>query len=368
MSASHHKSLSMSGLVAYRILIFFLAFLLGAIGICEIYSASFRVGGDFASKQLFWFFIGIAVYFLAIWIGYRYFLDLSYLFYVLSIFMLIWVLVFGEARSGAQRWLTIGSLQIQPSEFCKIATILMLANFLASRSAQMAQKRSFFAAICFVGVPAVLVLKQPDLGSALVLIPILFALVFFWGVKIRYLVTLFFGALATLPFLWHGLKPYQQKRLLVFLDPSIDPIGASYTAIQSKIAVGSGGLFGKGWLQGTQTQLDFVPEHHTDFIFSVFAEEFGFLGALFLILLFALLVTYAFQVMLHTTDSRARLLALGIASYFSFQAVVNIAMTFGFAPITGIPLPFISYGGSSLVVNFFAFGILSSIYRERSIF
>lgn len=348
--------------------IFFLAALLGAIGISEIYSASFRVGGDFASKQLFWYLIGIAAYFAALWIGYRYFLNGSYLFYALTVLMLFWVLMFGEARSGAQRWISLGPFQIQPSELCKIATILMLAQFLAGRNPQAAQKRSFFAASILTGIPAILVLKQPDLGSALVFMPVLFALIFFWGIRIRYLAVLFLAALSALPFLWHALKPYQQKRLLVFLDPSIDPIGASYTAIQSKIAVGSGGLFGKGWLQGTQTQLDFVPEHHTDFIFSVFAEEFGFLGALLLIFLFALLVAYVFRVMEHTTDGRARLLAIGIAAYFSFQVIVNIGMTFGFAPITGIPLPFISYGGSSLVVNFFAFGLLSSIYRERSIF
>jgi rod shape determining protein RodA len=164
------------------------------------------------------------------------------------------------------------------------------------------------------------------------------------------------------------LKPYQQKRILVFLNPAIDPIGASYTAIQSKIAVGSGGLWGKGWLQGTQTHLDFVPEHHTDFIFSVIGEEFGFMGALLVIFLFSALIGYAFQIMHHTTDLKAKLLAIGIIAVMFFQVFINIGMTIGVAPITGITLPFMSYGGSSLIATFFGLGLLASVYKERSIF
>lgn len=348
--------------------IVFLTILLTAMGVITIYSASFRGGVDFASKQFFWCFIGLAIFFMTISVGYRSFLNLSYVFYVVTIALLLWVLVLGEARSGAQRWIMLGSFAVQPSEFSKIATILALANFLAGRSPIQQQKRTLVMALVLVGVPAVLVLKQPDLGSAFVFTPFLLAIIFFWGIRIRYLIFLFLMGLSSLPLVWHILKPYQQKRLLVFLNPSIDPVGASYTAIQSKIAVGSGGLLGKGWLQGTQTQLDFVPEHHTDFIFSVIGEEFGFLGAVFILFLFGLLIVYAFRIVDHTTDFRARLLALGIAMAFSFQVFVNIGMTMGLAPITGLPLPFISYGGSALVANFFAFGLLASIYKERSIF
>ncbi len=348
--------------------IFILTVLLAGVGALEIYSASFRDEGGYASKQLLWLLAGIGVFFVTLWIGYRSILNLSNLFYIFTIGLLVWVLMFTETHSGSQRWITVGSFAIQPSEFCKIATILVLANFLAARSVLLKQKRTFAAAIFLAALPAALVLKQPDLGSALVFIPILIAMIFLWGVRIRYLVTLFLMGAASVPFLWHMLKPYQQKRLLVFFNPQIDPIGASYTAIQSKIAVGSGGLFGKGWLQGTQTQLDFVPEHHTDFIFSVVAEEFGFLGAILLVFLFALLIGYAFQIMQHTTDLKARFLALGIVAYISFQVFINIGMTIGLAPITGLTLPFISYGGSSLIANFFAFGLLASIYKERSIF
>ena len=338
------------------------------MGIMAIYSASFRSADAYAAKQLFWLLIGIGVFFATVWIGYRSFLNVSYVLYALGLGMLVWVLVFGESHAGAQRWISVGSFQLQPSELAKMATVLMLSKFLSDQSPFLVQKRTLLAAIFFAGVPAFLVLKQPDLGTALVFIPILFGMIFLWGVRIRYLIGLFLTGILSLPFLWSALKPYQQKRLLVFFNPSIDPIGASYTAIQSKIAVGSGGLFGKGWLQGTQTQLDFVPEHHTDFIFTVLAEEFGFLGSVFLILVFAALAVYVFRIIYQTTDLRARLLALGVISYFIFQIFVNMGMTIGLAPITGITLPFISYGGSSLVINFFAFGLLVSIYKERSIF
>jgi len=346
----------------------FLTVLLAAVGIFSVYSATFRELADYAQKQFIWSLIGVVVFFVTIRLGYRFFLNISYTFYVITIGLLLWVLFFTDARSGANRWISIGPFALQPSEFAKMATVLMLANFLAGRHPGSKHFKNLVLAALFVGLPAFLILKQPDLGSCLVFFPILVAALFLWGVKIRYLFVFFISGAVSLPFLWHMLKPYQQKRLLVFLNPSIDPIGASYTAIQSKIAVGSGGLFGKGWLQGTQTQLDFVPEHHTDFIFTVIAEEFGFIGALFIIVLFALLIAYSFQIMRHTTDHRAKLLAIGVIGFFSFQVILNIAMTIGLAPITGITLPFLSYGGSSLIATFFAFGLLSSIYRERSIF
>lgn len=346
----------------------FLTILLAAVGIFSVYSATFRGTTDYAQKQLIWGLIGIIVFFLTMRLGYRFFLNISYTFYIITVVLLVWVLFFTDARSGANRWISMGPFALQPSEFAKMATILMLANFLAGRNPGSKHFQHLVLTVLFVGMPAFLILKQPDLGSCLVFCPILIAILFSWGVKFRYLIGCFILGAASLPFLWHALKPYQQKRLLVFLDPSIDPIGASYTAIQSKIAVGSGGLFGKGWLQGTQTQLDFVPEHHTDFIFTVIAEEFGFVGAIFIIILFALLIAYSFQIMRHTTDHRAKLLAIGVIGFFSFQVIINIAMTIGLAPITGITLPFLSYGGSSLLATFFAYGLLASVYRERSIF
>lgn len=338
------------------------------LGILAIYSASFRIGGGFAAKQATWSLIGVCFFLSAAWVGYRFFLNVSYFLYGLAIVLLVLVLLFGETYLGANRWLSIGPFQIQPSELCKIATILVLAQYLANRTVLSEQKRSFFVMLTVVAVPVGLILKQPDLGSALVFLPVLSAMLFFWGFRIRYLVSLIVLGVAVAPFLWRALKPYQQKRLLVFLNPSVDPIGASYTAIQSKIAVGSGGLVGKGWLRGTQIQLDFVPEHHTDFIFSVIGEEFGFIGSMAILVLFGFLLFYIFDIIEHTTDLRARLLAIGIAAFIFFQVFVNIGMTIGLAPITGITLPLVSYGGSSLVTTFFALGLLVSIYKERSIF
>ncbi|MBI1977589.1 MAG: rod shape-determining protein RodA [Candidatus Omnitrophica bacterium] len=345
-----------------------LTLLLAFVGMVAIYSASFREAGDYTTKQFFWALVALGIFVATIWIGYRAFLNLANSIYMVTIGLLIWVLFFAPPISGAHSWIKVGPFQIQPSEFAKIATIMVLANFLAARSPIIHQKRNLILAFFLVALPTLLVLKQPDLGSALVFLPLLLAMIFYWGVNIRYLVILFLLSFASLPMIWSNLKPYQQKRILVFMNPSIDPIGASYTAIQSKIAVGSGGLLGKGWLEGTQTQLDFVPEHHTDFIFCVLAEEFGFLGVLAVILLFVLLIRSAYQVMNHTTDLRAKLLALGIASYLAFQVFINIGMTIGITPITGLTLPFLSYGGSSLVTTFFALGLVASIYKERSIF
>lgn len=348
--------------------IVFVMLVLAGIGIIAIYAASFRMEGDYASKQFLWMGLAILTFFLGVWVGYRPFFNMAYLLYAISIVLLVYVLIFGGARSGASRWIDLGPYALQPSELAKLATILVLADFFSSRNPTTNQLYTVFLGGLLVVVPVFLILKQPDLGSALVFFPIFFAIIFLWGIRIRYLITFFLMSAAAVPFLWHVLKSYQQKRILVFINPSIDPTGASYTAIQSKIAVGSGGFLGKGYLQGTQTQLDFVPEHHTDFILSVIGEEFGFLGIALLIFLFVQLIRYSFQIMRHTTDLKARYLALGIATMFFFQVFINMGMTIGIAPITGITLPFISYGGSSLMVCFFAVGLLVSIYRERSIF
>jgi len=192
--------------------------------------------------------------------------------------------------------------------------------------------------------------------------------VFMWGLRYRYFITAFLSLAVTAPFLWTLLKTYQKKRILVFLDPTMDPLGAGYTAIQSKIAVGSGGLLGKGYLAGTQTQLQFVPEHHTDFIFCVFGEEWGFMGAILLLGLYWLLFSSAFKIISATTDQKARLLGSGIMAMLFVQVFVNIGMTIGLMPITGITLPLVSYGGSSMISTAIALGLILSIYRERSIF
>ena len=342
--------------------------ILAAFGIFFIYSASFRSSTDYAWKQVSWLGISFIFFLLAVKLGYRFFLGISYSLYLVAILLLVWVSLAGEVRLGAQRWIDIGPISIQPSEFAKLAVVLALANFLGSRTPLEGEGRVMLGTAALLGIPLILIMKQPDLGSAILLVPLGVILLFLWGIRYRYLIVSFFTGLAVSPVLWPFLKEYQKRRILVFLDPERDPLGSGYTAIQSKIAVGSGGLFGKGWLHGTQSQLDFVPEHHTDFIFSVISEEFGFLGSLFLILLYGALFYQIVLLIERTTDIKGKLIAAGILSLVFFQVLINIGMSFGLLPITGITLPFISYGGSSLVVTFISVGLLASVYRERSIF
>lgn len=341
---------------------------LSALGLVFIYSASFYENENFVARQCFWIALGFGAFFITSMLGYRTFLGLSYLVYVIAILMLLSVLVLGQTHLGAQRWLRIGPLVIQPSEFAKLATIIAVANFLGTRQVWDREWPVILRAAAMVFLPLILILKQPDLGTSLLFLPMLAALLLLWGVRYRYFIASVLLALVGAPFLWNGLHNYQKKRILVFLDPALDPLGAGYTAIQSRIAVGSGGLFGKGFLMGTQSQLQFVPEHHTDFIFCVFAEEWGFIGALVLLACYGVLFTAGFKVMLQTTDIRAKLLAAGVLAVLFSQVFINIGMSFGLMPITGLTLPLISYGGSSFLTTSIALGLILSIYRERSIF
>jgi rod shape determining protein RodA len=341
---------------------------LALVGILFVYSASHYEAEDYMTKQVFWVLFGFAALFIAAFIGYRTFLGTASLFYCFSILLLIWVMVAGETRLGAQRWIHLGPLALQPSEFAKLATVMALANFLGSHYSWEKEKRTILAALGIAFLPLLLIVKQPDLGSALLFIPMVMVLLFLWGIRYRYLILMFVGGVVTAPLLWTFLKEYQKKRLLVFLNPNLDPLGAGYTAIQSRIAVGSGGLFGKGYLAGTQSQLQFVPEHHTDFIFCVIGEEWGYAGCLLLLVLFGFLFRAVFQVLQHTTDIKAKLLAAGILAMIFSQMFINIGMSFGLMPITGITLPLISYGGSSFVATCVALGLVLSIYKERSIF
>ncbi len=338
------------------------------LGTLFVYSAAFHDSGSYENKQLFWAAAAFVVLLGTAFLSYRSFLSLSYFLYLLSLAMLVAVLIIGKVHLGAQRWIKLGPLALQPSEFAKLATILCLANFLGSHHSWEKKKRVMLIATILCLVPAALILKQPDLGSAILFFPMLVALLFLWGIRYRYLIFSSLAGVVTLPFLWETLKGYQKKRILVFLNPSLDPLGSGYTALQARIAVGSGGLFGKGYLAGTQSQLQFVPEHHTDFIFSVIGEEWGYAGALLLLVLYGFLFHASIQVMKQTTDIKAKLLVAGILSVLFAQIFINIGMSFGLMPITGITLPLVSYGGSSLVATAIALGLILSIHKERSIF
>jgi rod shape determining protein RodA len=300
--------------------------------------------------------------------SFRVFVGTSYLFYAVTVLLLAVVLLFTEVRLGAQRWIAIGPFALQPSEFAKLATVLALSNYLGTHRPWEHEKKALCIALGLAALPLALIMKQPDLGSALLFVPMIVTLLFLWGIRYRYLIGTVLVGLLGMPVLWFALKEYQRKRILVFLDPNSDPLGAGYTALQSRIAIGSGGFFGKGFLHGTQSQLDFVPEHHTDFIFCVIGEEWGYLGVLVILSGYFFLFSAVFHVIQSTTDPQARLLAAGILAMFFAQAFINIGMSFGLMPITGITLPLISYGGSSFIATAAALGLILSIYRERSIF
>ncbi len=348
--------------------LFIACVLIGLFGILNIYSADAHAGGQYAIKQFVWLVIAVGVMFVVYAVGYRPFLNVAYILYILALILLGIVLTIGAIRSGAQRWLHLGGFAIQPSEFTKLVTILTLASFLGSRKHLARGRSGLICAFLLTVVPLIMIVKQPDLGTAIIFLPILFCMVFIWGAKLRYLIgTILMGAVFS-PIFWFSLREYQKRRLLVFINPDIDPLGSGYTAVQSRIAVGSGGFIGKGFLGGTQHLLAFLPEDHTDFIFGVLAEEWGFLGALLLLLLYAMMIWQMFSILNHTTDIKARLLATGIISMFVFHIFINMGMTMGIMPITGLPLPMVSYGGSSLVTFFVAIGLVLSIYKERSVF
>jgi len=323
---------------------------------------------SYVFRQVSWIALATVLLLLMINISYQKFIDISYALYAINVILLALVLILGSERLGAQRWFAIGDFAFQPSEFIKISFILVLASILGSKRVDLEYARALILPLISLAVPFVLVLVQPDLGTALLLIPIFFAMIYVAGARVKHLVILVLSGLAATPFFWHFLRDYQKQRLLVFLNPNVDPLGAGYTIIQSKIAVGSGGLTGKGWLAGTQNQLNFLPERHTDFIFSVIGEEWGLFGALIFILLFFLIVRRSLDIASCTNDMYGKLVAVGIITLLTLQVVINIAMTIGFMPVVGIPLPLVSYGGSSMLTSFIAIALLLNIGMRRSRF
>jgi len=286
--------------------------------------------------------------------------------YTIGLALLIAVALFGEVVNGARRWLDIGVMRFQPSEMMKIALPMMLAWYFHRRESGL--KLTHFAAAAFVlAVPVGLILRQPDLGTAALVGAAGFFVIFFAGLSWRVMGMLTAAGAAALPLLWHFMHDYQRKRVLTLLDPTQDPLGAGYHIIQSTIAVGSGGVSGKGWLNGTQAHLEFIPERHTDFIFAVYSEEFGLIGNLVLLALYAALIARGLVIAANAATVFARLLAGSIALMFFVYAFVNMGMVSGILPVVGVPLPFLSYGGTALLTLFIAAGILMSIYRHRKL-
>ncbi len=342
------------------------------IGIATIYSATksrnLPIEESFFIKQLNWMGLSAVLFIIAVSISYQRFIDISYFVYGINVILLLMVLVSGHVRLGAQRWFSIGGFMFQPSEFIKLSLILALANYAASKKDSMKDLRSLVIPTLLLAIPFVLVLLQPDLGTALLLVPTFLSIMVISGARLKYLGIMILTGLAALPLFWHFFRDYQKQRLLVFVNPNIDPLGAGYTIIQSKIAVGSGGLMGKGWLNGTQNQLNFLPERHTDFIFSIVGEEWGFLGAAALVLMYFFIVKRALKIGSLTSDLYGKTIAYGIGVMIALQVVINISMTIGFMPVVGIPLPLVSYGGSSLITTVIAIGLLINVGMRRSTF
>ncbi len=346
--------------------------LLLGVGLLSLYSAAFQktqmTGVLFLQRQLVWAGLGCALAVLLLVVDYHLWLEWSYLLYGLTILLLGLVLVAGTVRGGAQRWLMIGGMTVQPSEFAKLTTILALARYLGHRPSAVGRWRTVLGACILLGIPMVLILKQPNLGTAAVFGFAGLAMLLVWGIPLRPLVIVLGAAILCLPVFWFFLEDYQRSRLLVFLNPNLDPLGAGYTVIQSRIAMGSGQFWGKGWLAGTQNQLNFLPERHTDFIFSVVGEEWGILGTTFCLVLYFLLFDRGFIIASQTRDPFGRLIVVGLVTMLAVHTVVNMGMVMGLMPVVGLPLPFMSYGGSWMMTCLVAIGIILSVGVRRPVF
>lgn len=319
----------------------------------------------FVQRQGLFAIINLLIVFFMLHFDYKSLSKFANILYILNLIMLFAVMFIGQSALGAQRWIQIGPITIQPSEFSKLIMIISLANMLDKKVGKLNSFREILPVFAYIGLPFLLVLKQPDLGTSLVFLAIVFGMIFIAGISIRHLMIIFGAGAAVMPIFWHFLKDYQKMRLTVFINPNVDPLGSGYHIIQSKIAIGSGMLFGKGLFEGTQSQLNFLPENHTDFIFAVIGEELGFIGATIILLLYFVLLYRGIKISGAARDNFGTLLAAGITSMLTFHILVNVGMTAGIMPVTGIPLPLMSYGVSALTTNLISIGILLNIYMRR---
>jgi len=316
-------------------------------------------------RQLWWMGVGTVALVVVVSLDYRSLVRAAPALYGVGLALLLVVFVLGRTVSGARRWIHLGPLTFQPSELFKLVFVLTMAWALTSRWARPLSRSTLAWTALLAFVPFVLVVRQPDLGTALVLLPVLAAILVGVGVRLRVLGALAASGLLAMPLAWFALKEYQRERLLVYLDPFRDPLGTAYNVIQAKIAIGSGQLLGKGVSGATQSRLSFLPERHTDFIFAVFAEMWGFLGCLVLVLAYGLLVLRGFEIAATAREPRGRLVALGVTALFAAQTLINLGMVTGLLPVVGIPLPFMSYGGSSMVVSLMGLGLLLSVRMRQ---
>ena len=351
-------------------LLFIILIILG-VGLLALYSAlyskaSSTIHSGLFMKQIIWMTAGLVVMFFSLFFNYRYLDKLSHVLYVLSLLMLFFVLTNGKYVGGSRRWLEMGPFTVQPSEFAKITVIIMLAHyysrFISERGFSL---KDLIIPFIYVAFPCGLIMKQTDLGTAMLIF--LNAAFVTWFVKVRRKSILFLLTIIVIsgPITWFNMENYQKERILSFLDPGRDPLGSGYHLIQSKIAIGSGRITGKGFLQGTQNDLSFLPEQHTDFIFSVFAEEWGFIGSISVVILYLVLILWSLNIANASRDIFGKIVAVGICSMIYWQTIINIGMVMGLMPVVGVPLPFMSYGGSSIITNMLGIGLLLNISMRR---
>lgn len=353
---------------------FSLVTLLSVTGIMTLYSATRPPlpGGEMPSyyiKQIYWLVVGLAAMIAVISVDYAWLKRFSYILYGFGIFLLLLVLFHGRTGMGAQRWLTIGIVSFQPSEVFRLFYVITISRYLSEMQGKVGLVSLGKAFFLLAFVPLVMLIKQPDLGTAVILLLVFLSIISMKGFQKKAVAVIILVGLVSIPFLgnimWEGLKDYQKNRLVAFLEPEVDPAGIGYHINQSKVAIGSGHFIGKGYMNGTQGPFRFLPEKHTDFVFAVFAEEWGFAGSAVLLLLYLALILRGLDTARKAKDEFGSVLAIGISFMFTIYFFINIGMTLGIMPVVGVPLPFMSYGGTSLLANFIAAGMLISIRTRR---
>jgi len=343
------------------------ALVLAIIGCLLVYSATFftEPGLGTFKRQVMWVAIGLMLALIIVAIDYHVLFDVAPILYGIGLVLLLYLWLFGRLTANVKSWIHIGGFQFQPSEFMKIFTALMLARFFDSNDRAYLDLRSFAKAMAIIGAPVMLILMQPDFGTAASFFPLIAVAMFFGGIRARVWAAMFLVVAIAVPIGLAVMKPYQKERLLVFLNPERDPLGSGYQVTQAKIAIGSGGIHGKGFTQGTQAKLGFVPEHHTDFIFSVLGEEWGFIGVIIVLGLYLYLIVQALTFAKHARDRGGTFLIIGLVAFVIFHVLINVSMQIGILPTTGIPLPLISYGGSSTMMFFMAIGLIANVDMRR---
>ena len=347
--------------------------LLASFGLTTLYSAVTAGGTSphhaLYTKQFMWFGVGLVAMVFSFVFSYKTIEKWADVIYVGCNALLVAVLIFGKLAGGSKRWLLLGPISVQPSEIAKVAVIIILARYYSKYATERGLTwKGLVTPMTYTLVPFLLIVNQPDLGTAGVIVLIAATMTFFVKIERRTLISIIVGGLVSVPLVWSFLKGYQQQRILTFLNPDRDPLGAGYHIIQSKIAIGSGMIGGKGFLKGTQNALSFLPEQHTDFIFSVLAEEWGFVGTSVLLLLFLFLILWGLNIAHNCRDNFGTILSVGVTALITWQALINIGMVMGLMPVVGVPLPFISYGGSSIVTMMVCIGILLNVSMRRFLF